>query len=434
MKRVRATLIAFIATITAVGASATEKDPESWSLTWNNGTVIERNDGYHKIKIGGRIQTDFAIISESESLMRLVGGNGSGVEFRRARIFTEGTLFDKVIFKGQYDFADQDVDWKDVYVGLKKPCNCIDKLKIGHFKEPFSLEELTSSKYLTFMERALPNVFAPSRNTGIAVNGTQFDERMTWAAGGFRDVDDSGGGFSSEGMYQLTGRVTGLPLYQEGGRKLVHFGLGYTHQFRDMASLRYATEAEAHLGEDYVDTDASPHVLLDGDGEVIPAIAGVESIDKLGVELAWGHGPFSLQGEYMASWVDRSGAGDLDFWGVYGMVSYFLTGEHRPYKTSSATFSRVKPKKNFDPSKGDWGAWQLAFRYSYLDLEDMDIRGGSMSDITAAVNWYLFPNLRFMANYTFSNPMSDAGRSGTGSNSTSVGKANIFQMRASFDF
>ena len=118
----------------------------------------------------------------------------SGVEFRRARLYMSGTIYKNVFFKAQYDFADGDARFKDVYVGVKK-IPIIGHIKIGNFKEPFSLEELTSSKYITFMERSVAtSAFAPSRHHGVmaynTVPGT--DDRATWAVGMFRNSDGYG--------------------------------------------------------------------------------------------------------------------------------------------------------------------------------------------------------------------------------------------------
>ena len=109
-------------------------------------------------------------------------------------------------------------------------------------------------------------------------------------------------------------------------------------------------------------------------------------------------------------------------------VSSFLTGEHRPYDRQYGVFDRVRPKKDFAPFKGHWGAWEMAARYSVLDLSDRGIQGGEGRDFTAGLNWYLYPTMRVMFNYVHSgtqdriNPSIDRGR------------LNIFQMRVQLAF
>ena len=121
-----------------------------------------------KIKLGGRIQADFATIDVDSDLSDAmdindptdpsrIGGDGEGVELRRTRLCVSGDLYDRIVFKSQFDFAGGDVAIKDQYIGMKN-IPYLGTVLVGHVKEPFSLEQLTSSKYLTFMERSLPSI------------------------------------------------------------------------------------------------------------------------------------------------------------------------------------------------------------------------------------------------------------------------------------
>jgi phosphate-selective porin OprO/OprP len=111
-------------------------------------------------------------------------------------------------------------------------------------------------------------------------------------------------------------------------------------------------------------------------------------------------GSISLQGEYFHAFTGGSEVGNPKFWGGYLQVSYFLTGEHRIYDTANGIFLRIKPKQNFHPLRGGWGAWEVAARLSYLDLNNRgDIKGGQETNLTLGLNWYLNPNIRFMFNY-----------------------------------
>jgi phosphate-selective porin OprO/OprP len=144
-----------------------------------------------------------------------------------------------------------------------------------------------------------------------------------------------------------------------------------------------------------------------------------DDVDLVGLEAALVSGPLSFQGEYMFANVDI--ASSADFHSYYAQLSYFLTGEHRRYKTSSGTFSRIKPKENYSYKGGGRGAWELAFRYSGLDINDSGILGGHLHDITAALNWYLNPNTRVMWNYI-------------NSKTEGIGIAHIFLTRLQVDF
>ena len=350
---------------------------------WKSGLRLDSADGKFKLKVGGRIMNDWAVYSTDEELRRQFGRIGDGSEFRRARFFMEGSVYGNIKYKFQYDFASSD-PFKDAYIQLKK-LPMAGNFTVGHFKEPFSLEELTSSKYITFMERSLPNVFSSGRNLGVRLNRSFMDKRATAAFGFFRQGNpaDTSSTFGNSGTYNATTRLTMLPWYVEKGRQLVHLGLSYRHAFHDENErIRFRQRPEAHLGPRLVETPRFH----------------VEDVDYFAPEVALVYGPASLQFEWMSALADRPTGEDLHYNGYYIFGSFFLTGEHRPYKTSSGAFNRVKPKKNFD-WKGGYGALELAARYSMLDLNDEDMNGGELSNFTFGVNWYLNPNVRIMLNY-----------------------------------
>jgi len=383
-----------------------ETDSKEFKLHWKNGIRFDTPDKEFQMRIGGRIMLDTAWFDQDSELERELDNWQDAVEFRRTRLYMQGLIYGNIEFKAQYDFAGGDAEFKDVYLGYKGLP--IGGLRVGHFKEPFSLEELTSSKYITFMERALPNAFAPSRNAGVMLQNHILDNRATYALGVFRDVGGFGEG-EGDGKYNLTGRLTALPLYEDKGRKLVHLGVGYSYRNPNEDDVRYRQRPEAHL---------SPDRLVD------TSDISANTVNLVGGEAALVYGPASLQGEYITADVDGrySGSPDPDFSGYYIQASYFLTGENRAYKASGGKFDRVKPKKNFG-KEGGWGAWQLAARYSHLDLEDDLVNGGELDSVTAGVNWYLNPNTRVMLNYVFA----DADKK-------YEGEADILQMRFQVDF
>ncbi len=384
-------------------AEATKKKGTELTWRWKNGLNFGSDDKAFKFKLGGRIMSDFAFMTEDDPIKPLVGdGKDVTSEFRRARFYLSGTIYDKIIFKAQYDFAGGDADVKDLYIGMQKLPG-VGTLKIGHFKEPFGLEELTSSKYITFMERSLPAVFTPGRNTGIGVFKEEFEGRLTWALGAFLDANDYGDEGGQEDSVSVTGRITALPWF-EGKEKLLHLGLAYSWRDATDKDLRFRERPESHLTANrFVDTGTF----------------AADSEHRLGIEAALVCGPFSLQGEYMFSDVDGlAGGPEPSFDGYYGYASYFITGEHRSYKKGA--FSRVKPKSNF-LDEGGAGAWEIAARYSSLDLTDEGIAGGELDDITVGLNWYLNPNVRVMWNYV-------------NADLDDVGDADIFQMRFQIDF
>lgn len=374
-------------------------DDNTLRAYWSNGLRLDSADGAFKLKLGGRIQNDWAwFVNADEELEDEVGNLEDGTEIRRARFYVSGTLYDNVEFKTQYDFAKGEAEFKDVYLGLLDLP--FGNLRVGQFQEPFSLEELTSNNYLTFLERASLNAFAPSRSTGLMAYDSFADERATWAVGGFRGSDAFGKG-SSDGDYNVTARATGLPLYDEGGTTLLHLGLAATQRNPANETLRYQQRPESHLAPLFVDT---------GEFEADSAL-------HIGLEAALVLGASSLQSEYVMASPDTPG-NDPEFSAYYVQASHFLTGEHRPYSRSTGAFGRVEPKRNFLTGGG---AWEIAARFSGIDLTDQAVEGGEMQNLSAALNWYLNPNTRVLLDYVLAD-LED------------VGDTDIVQTRFQVDF
>ena len=388
----------------------------SLSASWKDGLTFSSADKSFSVKVGGRLQYDLGFFpgadSEVEKYLTAnkLGTLDDSLEFRRARIHILGTIYDNVEFKAEYDFAGSNtVKFKDVYVGLIN-LPYVGGIRVGQFKEPFGLEEITSDLFVTFMERSLANTLVPSYNPGIMVYNTAFDQRMTWAFGVFRDDNDAESGFArGDGKYNFTGRITGLPWYEDEGAKLAHLGVAYSHRSpNDTTKVRFRTRPEAHLAPYYVST---------------PEFAA-GSVDLVGTEAAVVYGTASLQGEYMHAFTDSPVAAlnDPDLSGFYVMAGYFLTGEHRAYKTTTGAFDRIKPKQNFMDGKGGWGAWEVAVRFSQVDLKDVPgPMARELSDFTFGLNWYLNPNTKVQWNFIFADI-------------EGIGDSNIFQMRFQIDF
>jgi phosphate-selective porin OprO/OprP len=389
------------AKIDAAVAKAMKGKDTDFKAYWKNGLNFKSGDGNFKMKIGGRIQLDYWFFDDDD--IEAAGGGtwNSGWRFRRARLFVDGTIYKHVYFKAQYDFAgangangDREIAFKDVYMrlqGLHECWGCLfPDIYIGHFKEFFSLEELTSSKYITFMERALPVLaFAPSRNTGFGLFRSLWGERITLGAGLWgHNTDDSGDGFwaadGRDGGTDVTGRVTFLPWAPcDCPQRFLEIGVSGSYQF-DIEQLRYRVRPEVCIGDRIANTgtfDAEEALLI-------------------GAEFAFGFDRWHVQGEWIGAQITSEAENDPMFSGWYVEASYMLNGPTRPFKRSFATFDKVTPCKNFLAKDccGP-GAFELAARYSYLDLNDQAILGNEVSDITVGLNWYLNPNTAIKLNY-----------------------------------
>jgi phosphate-selective porin OprO/OprP len=388
---------------------------------WKNGFNMETRKQSYTLRIGGKFLLDLGEIASDEELERTFPDlDGPAMNFRRLSVALSGTFYDWLAYKLEIDFANVK-NILDVWVRFEK-IPYIDFLTLGHMKEPFSLERWASLTSLSFMERALPtNAFAPNRNLGIRRHNAILDDRMSYALGvfwnvaSFEEVGDLPEVFQNARGFNVCARVTGVPWYEEGGGKMLHLGLSYTHLFRDRTDIdmrvRFSSRPESRLTEE----------RLADTGQLFN-----DSVDIVNPEGAIVLGPLSFQGEYFHTFVNSYQ--NLQFWGYYLYGSYFFTGERRRYGKRSGTFFETRPIHPFHPLRGEWGGWELLFRHSYVDLNDGRIRGGKQSNATFGLNWHLGNRMRIKFNYVHiylkdrANPPVENGR------------ADIFQARFQFAF
>jgi phosphate-selective porin OprO/OprP len=353
---------------------------------------ISSADGNHKWKFGGRVHLDSAFFNDDELDV------SSGSQFRRIRLDVDGTAYKDWFFKFQYDFTDNPrVGVRDMFVRYDgwKPTSII----VGNYKQPFSLEELTSSNNITFIERSLANTSVAtllSRRTGIGVS-TAFFEKATLMGSVF--YNKAVGGTAPTGAidegFGIAGRGTFMPY--KSGSNIVHLGLAgvYMNASQDRETLAFSGRPEVPF------FSAGPTGISStiSTGALGSAVDPVENITMFGAEAAVVYGPASVQGEYIMTNVERKTRDDVDINAFYVEGSYFLTGESRPYSFSSGSFGSIKPSKV--AGKGGWGAWQVALRYSSADFTDTNVNvfGGEEDNLTVGLNWYPTPTLKFMANY-----------------------------------
>ena len=372
-------------------------------------TYLKAQLSNNEVKFGGRIMYD---ISLWETIIDDEVTQMTGVEFRRVRFFNSGKLFGNTNYKLQLDYSGGVISYKDVWIELEGlPFD--GSLRVGHFKEPFRLEALTSSKYITFMERALPNAFSPERNTGVMYQ-LNLKDKISIQAGLFRESDIYGNDINSTSNVNATARVTYLVINDD--HKLLHLGAAVSKRQNSDNTYGFSVRPENHLGTKLLTV----------------SFENVDETNISGFEIAYISGPLSLQGEYILTTVSSESWGssfmDLniehELSGYYAQLSYFLTGESRAYKSSYAGFNRVNPINNYG-SNGN-GAIELVARISKMDLSKANM--GTLDDTTIGVNWYLNPNTRVMLNYVLADL-----RAGDGSGDV-VTTENTIQCRVQIDF
>lgn len=288
-------------------------------------------------------------------------------DLRRAELVLKGGMgaFDWVV---GYDAASD--KWLDVNGKYKLGGGHV--IQAGQFKQPNSMEELSSTKNNDFISKAaITNTFGTARRLGVAYG--YGNDAWTFTASAFgRELTDGGNRGAGHAL-----RGTFAPINQDG--RILHLGLSYTNRDTEADTLRLRAKPQADLADArLVDTGS----LLDAD-----------RLATVGLESFWVAGPLKLQGEYMAVDVDRYAAGNDDYRGDGAYVSavYNLTGETWGYKGGVPTTGK--------PSEPTRGMWQVGLRYDTLDLDDGAVGGGGMDAITAGVNWYWRSNIKLMLDY-----------------------------------
>jgi phosphate-selective porin OprO/OprP len=418
----------------------------TFKVLFRDGVYFETADKAFSAKLRGRWHWDWGWWEQDDALEAAppagLGDLQDGTNFRRARLGVEGKIYEVFNFVAEFDFANgTDIAFREVWMGVNE-LPFVGTFKGGHFKEYVSLEQLTSSRYLTFIERSLVDVFAPGYNPGFAIHNTYLDERGTWATGLFRQATDNGAVDFGDGEYAWSSRLTFLPWYEHDGRCLLHAGGSFRWANTSQAGV---TQAPVSKGGE-IAFASTPEARVGLPNFINTGTFVGDQWYTYGLEAAAVFGPLSIQGEILQSEVTDSIAplnanatllGNTSYYGYYVFVSYFLTGEHRPYDRRQGVFTRVRPYENFwlvktgeDGCGGmccGKGAWEVAARYSYLDLNDSRIQGGALRDYTLGVNWYWNPNMKIQWNYIHT----DREDTAPGVNE---GDADLFLMRFAWDF
>ena len=368
---------------------------ENITLSTTGGGLKLKSDNGNSFEFGGRILVDYDFFDD---VFTSNGESQSKGEFRRTRLTASGSVKKDWKYKFTVNIDDQDetADVNTAYIEYAgfKPVS----IRVGKFKEPFSLERLTSSKWISAIERSMLQDFLPGAGQpdfgGVQLSGYHKEmNNSNWAIGVFDDGAQDGDG---EDNYAVTGRVAMSPHFADGS--FLHLGAAYSVREIE-GSMVYDSRFGVHTGN-----------------KVSFAKATVDDVVQLGFEAAYVRGSFSVQAEY----TDVSADGDtvqvdsadcardisnnnpsetvrrcddIDFDGYYLQGSWVLTGEQRSYKSKGAYFDKVKPK-------GAMGAWELVARYENIEVEDdNDGKNKGAEKWILGVNWYLNKNVKFMLNY-----------------------------------
>ncbi|MCX7588625.1 OprO/OprP family phosphate-selective porin [Phenylobacterium sp. 58.2.17] len=357
-------------------------------------------------KVRGRVYEDFV----HQEVDRQTGADfdANVTRLRTARLGVEGTWNANWAYKAEFTVAGGSANWEDLILEYK-PTDSVS-IMAGNFKT-VSFENISSSRYTTFMERGPFNdVLDIGRvmNVQVKANGENWTAAVAVSGDSLNNADPTATATGGSEALGVNGRVTWVPI--NGDATKLHVGAWARYRDRqDQANFNYQARNNTNYGARYISTGA----------------VGVADT-MVGLEGVFIQGPFAVQAEWAKADVDRLANVSSDFTTYYVAGSWFVTGEMKNLDVKKGEWGRTKILNPV--TSGGLGALELAVRYDNTDLTNFNIpaTAGEYSAWTLGANWYVHPYVRFMANYTKSE-----------NDNKAVGAdvdVETLQFRAQFDF
>jgi phosphate-selective porin OprO/OprP len=414
-----------------INALQQRADAVQWSFD-NLRPTVTTGDGRFSMAIRGRFHFDAGTYSQSPGVdvPYTVGGNvrdlGSGSYFRRAHIGIEGKFFRDFDYEFRYNFGGTSNESAGVIHTMRVAYNPTPEIRIniGAMQPTFTLDNSTSSNDIMFLERsavsnALVGEFGGSDSRrGIELTYLKQGENIDYMFNVAYTNNRIGTRNAADDRDHLLGRFAARVFKNSDWD--VHIGANAA-SILSMGGVDGGAGLLAARNTTFTDR---PELRVADEVLVTTSTIPTESAFMWGLEAGFRWKSLTMQGEYFAWEVDRDNgcsgcnvvAPDPDFEGYYVQASYILTGENRIYNTQSSGNSRMnfgapRPASPFSTG-GTWGAFELAARYSVLDLDfnvgaegtapianNGEIRGGKQAIASVALNWYLNRNMRVMFQY-----------------------------------
>lgn len=383
----------------------------------HGGPAPQGDPAFPTVKVSGLMQIDSLFFAQDSRSTATVGDVQDVTDFRRARLGVKGEVAKNVSYQMEYDFGFPGrPNFTNVLLDLADvgPGN----LRVGQWIMPFGMESATSIREVVFLERSLASSLVPLRQVGVGLYDTMLPEdRGTWAISGYRFPTDFFGDVAGDSGYGTAMRST-LLLYDDTAHgNALHLGGSYSYN-DPVSTVRLRSTPEVGFNQlDFRNTDFPVPFFADTNN------LAAENYQLGGVELAGNSGPLLFQSEFYWASVNQTVGPTLAVPTAYAQVAYAITGEHHAYNKQKGAYGRIIPRDPWGPNGR--GAWELAARWSFLDLNDESVEGGRLENGTLGLNWYLNQFTKMQFNYIYSSLERPAG---VDSN------ANIFALRAQLDF
>ncbi len=343
-----------------VGASAQTFDEKG--LTFSG-------DGY-EVVVGGRLHLDSVNVSDDVTIF------GDESDIRRFRLNATLSMGKNWKAKIDGDVGGVSTGWKNVWISYKGFKNTT--IKVGNFIAPLNNENMMSSNNIKLMERSLPATLSPNFLVGAAA--TYKGENWSLTGGYFENpIENDPLAIQDDGK-SVVGRLVFSPIKEK--RQALHFAVAAERRDLDNNATS-RIRANPEFG------GLSGIVLLD-----TTSLANVDSYSNFNVEAGYMSGPFLFKAQRISRNNDAPTLGDPTYSGSNIEAAWVVTGERQRYSSTSGTFGGIKPRRS-----SRFGAFEVAARYSTLNLNDASVAGGEQNNWTVGANWYVNRNARLMLNY-----------------------------------
>lgn len=380
----------------------------------NGRPTIATSDGTTRFAVRGLVQFDAADYNQGKPTNPTDLTNGAN--FRRARLGVEGTVGTNWNYALTGEFGGTgsgspvlNAGWVE-YAGWK-PWNTTQgqpvRFRIGAWASPTSLEDATSNTEGLFLERPAAAELTRSiaggdgRNgAGVLLNGDAWYAHavLTGSVIGTQSPAE----FDEQSGYLL--RAAWRPIQRP--TYALHLGVNAS------GVLQPADTGAGLVTTEQLRLRERPELRVDGTRFVDTGAINSDGLRQTGAEIGGYWKNFYAAAEAFSFNLDPSTAArpNLKFGGWYVQGAWALTGEQRQWVAANGGFRGVRPTKVFDPANKGWGGWELAARYSVLDLNDREglagsalptggVRGGEQKISTVGLNWYPNQTIRLLLDY-----------------------------------
>ena len=442
--------------------------------------TLESANGRNSVSLTGRMHLDYRDIdgyADGLGIDRDTQSLADQFELRRARLGVKGKFandFKYEVVGNLPGTATIDVAFLD-WAKYEKV-----QFRVGKFKQPFGLEQLTSSNNIALMERSYVDQTVPGKKLGVQVMGSP-KAGLTYALSTFQPQDTE---LNIAGGDRASGAARGTINFAElmGNKEMImHVGLagvGTEYSIATSSTSQTSDVSPSTTQRGTISSFRTPGRGINNifrgqvNGTVCaggPTVFGgctseySASVKQraLGLEGIFASGPFKLAGEYSGGTfkgTQGTNVVEYDTTTYYVEAGWFITGEKYASSYKNGVFSSFKPINEFDPDKNNWGAVEALVRFEGEDVDNATVSGGRLQGnltsyaankvneqttsavesgaktYTGGIRWILNSNVVLKGNYSYTKFDNAFGPLDVSGATASVKDEKVLSFRTQFMF